>query len=136
MWCIIYQQVAFRETCTWRVALFQDHSLGRGGLNEIRRCRIGHTRFTHSFRLQGDEPPEYIPYAIPLPVKHILLDCVDFVPVRQSYCTITYMRDLFDRITPNYIFDFLKEINRFHKLKHFCLLSDDKKQYLCEYLQF
>ena len=82
----------------------------------LARCRIGHTRYTHSFLFQGEEPPECIPCAEPLSVKHILIDCVDFVPMRQRYYTVTSMRDLFDRITPNDIFDFLKEINLYHKL--------------------
>ena len=41
---------------------------------------------------------ECIPSAEPLSVKHILRDCVDFVPMRQRYSTVTSMRDLFDRI--------------------------------------
>ena len=41
----------------------------------LARCRIGHTRYTHSFLLQGEPPPECIPCAEPLSVKHILIDC-------------------------------------------------------------
>ena len=82
----------------------------------LARCRIGHTRYTHSFLLQREQPPECIPCAEPLSVKHILIDCVDFVPMRQKYFTVMSMKDLFDKIKPSLIFDFLKEINLFKKL--------------------
>ena len=81
----------------------------------LARCRIGHTRYTNSYLLQGELPPECIPCAERLTVKHILIDCVDFVPMRQRYYTVTSMRDLFDRVNPTLIFDFLKEINLFNK---------------------
>jgi hypothetical protein len=77
----------------------------------LARCRIGHTRYTHSFLLQGEQPPECIPCAETLSVKHILIDCVDFVPMRQRHYTVTSMKDLFDRINPSSIFEFLLNYN-------------------------
>ena len=45
----------------------------------ITRARIGHTYFTHSYLLKGDDMPWCIPRHCPDTVKHILLDCIDVI---------------------------------------------------------
>ena len=56
-------------------------------------------------------------------VKHILIDCVDFVPMYQRYNTITSMRDLFDRV-------FLEIILVYLISCIFVYISFDAKHYL------
>jgi hypothetical protein len=56
----------------------------------LTRCRIGHSRPTHSYLLNNEERPECIPcnsnYRYSL--KHVLLDCVDVSDVRQNFYNI------------------------------------------------
>ena len=44
----------------------------------LTRCKIGHTRLTHAFLMQGEDAPECIPCQCPLTVKHILLESIGF----------------------------------------------------------
>ena len=46
-----------------------------------------------------------------LTIKHILLTCSDLTEIRQSH-----LRELFQEISPEKIFNFLKEINIFGKM--------------------
>ena len=48
----------------------------------LARLRIGHSHFTHSYLLKGEEEPQCIPCNAPLTVNHILVDCVDLAPTR------------------------------------------------------
>ena len=54
------------------------------------RCRIGHSRLTHEFLLKGEPPPECIPCNCPLTIKHLLIECVDFIDVRQRFYQVLY----------------------------------------------
>ena len=45
----------------------------------ITRLRIGHTRITHSYLLNHEEQPFCIVCNQPFTVKHILIDCIDFL---------------------------------------------------------
>ena len=51
-----------------------------------------------------------------LTIEHILLSCSDFIEIRESYFTAKSLRLLFQDISPEKIFNFLKEINIFGKL--------------------
>ena len=51
----------------------------------LAKVPIGHSYITHSYLLKGDQMPECIPCYSALTVKHILIDCVDFMEVRQKY---------------------------------------------------
>ena len=82
----------------------------------IARCRIGHTRLTHSYLLNKEEPVECIPCAEPFTVEHFLLNCIDFAFTRQKYYSATSMKTLFESTNMSQIIDFLKEINLYHKL--------------------
>ena len=46
-------------------------------------------------------------------VEHILLTCSDFIEIRESHFTTKSLRMLFKNISPEKIFNFLKEINIF-----------------------
>jgi hypothetical protein len=46
----------------------------------LTRCRIGHSRLTHSYLLNNEERPECIPYNPNFSLKHVLIDCVAVIP--------------------------------------------------------
>ena len=46
-----------------------------------------------------------------LTIEHILLTCSDFIETRESHFTAKSLRMLFQDISPEKIFNFLKEIN-------------------------
>ena len=51
----------------------------------ITRARIGHTYFTHSYLLKGEDMSWCIPCHYPNTVKDILLDCIDLRDIRIKY---------------------------------------------------
>ena len=79
----------------------------------LTRARIGHSYLTHSYLLKAENPPRCIPCDCPLTVKHILLDCVDFVHIRTKYYTATDLKTLFRDISQSCIINYLKEIKLF-----------------------
>ena len=76
----------------------------------------GHSFITHSFLLKGEEPPMCIGCDELLTYEHILLTCSDFIEIRESHFTGQSLRVLFQEISPEKIFNFLKEINIFGKI--------------------
>ena len=70
-----------------------------------------HSFLTHSFLLKGEEPPMCIGCDKRLIIEHILLNCLDFIEIRESHFTAKSLRMLFKDISPEKIFYFLKEIN-------------------------
>ena len=51
----------------------------------LTRLRLGHSYFTHSFLLKGENPPHCIGCYSRISVKHILLECVDFSNICKKY---------------------------------------------------
>ena len=82
----------------------------------LTRCRIGHTRITHSYLLQREEQPECIPCNEPFTVKHFLLDCVDLALIRERYFNVGSLYDLFRTVSPDAILGFLKESGVYNKI--------------------
>ena len=82
----------------------------------LARIRIGHTRITHSYLLNREEPPQCVGCDKPFTVRHILLECVDFSNVRNKYYHVNTIKQLFNDVPIDNIFLFLKEINLFNKL--------------------
>ena len=76
---------------------------------------IGHSFLTCSFLLKGEEPPMCIRWDKLLTIEHILLTCSDFTVIRESHFTAKSLCMLFQDISPEKIFNFLKEINIFGK---------------------
>ena len=74
----------------------------------IRRLRIGHTYFTHSYLLRGELVPECIPCASTLIVKHILIECFDFSETRNEFYTTNTLKELFEKVPGNKIIDYVK----------------------------
>ena len=48
-----------------------------------------------------------------LTLEHILLTCLDFIEIRESHFTAKSLRTLCKDVSPEKIFNFLKEINIF-----------------------
>ena len=77
------------------------------------RLHIGYSFITHSFLLKGVEPPVCIGCDQHLTIEHILLTCSDFIEMRKSHFTAQSLRMLFQDISPENFFNFLKGINIF-----------------------
>ena len=82
----------------------------------ITRLRIGHTRFTHSYILNREEQPFCIACNQHITVKHILIDCIDFLQDRNKYFQVCDLRQLFQDVPVDNILSFLKDTNLFNKI--------------------
>ena len=91
-------------------------NLNRHDQITISRLRIGHTRLTHSYLLEGKPPPTCIPCNSPLTVQHLLIDCLDFQPTRDRHYSANNLKELFSSCRLSKIIDFLKEINLYYKI--------------------
>ena len=81
----------------------------------LRRCRIGHTFYTHSYILKGEDRPRCVGCDEDLTVRHILLDCVDFATQRAGFYSSPHLKHLFTQVPGHLILSFLKEIGLYHK---------------------
>ena len=82
----------------------------------ITRLRIGHTSFTHSYILNREEQPFCIACNQHITVKHILIDCIDFLQDRNKYFQVRDLRQLFQDVPVDNILSFLKDTNLFNKI--------------------
>ena len=64
----------------------------------LARPRLGHTRVTHSYLLQGEEQPHCVGCDALFTVRHILLECGDFAQVRNNCFHLLNMKQLFQDI--------------------------------------
>ena len=85
----------------------------------LNRLHIGHSYFTHSFRLKKEEPPVCIARNTIVTVKHILIECADLLEVRKKYFWEISLYSLIRNVNPEKTFDYLKEIGMFIKYKVF-----------------
>ena len=89
----------------------------------LARIRIGHTRVTHSYLLQGEEQPQCVGCDAPISVRHFLLECGDFAQVRNNCFHVDNMKQLFQDIYIDSIMTFLRQINLFNKIQLLFLKS-------------
>ena len=82
----------------------------------LARLRLGHTRVTHSYLLQGEEHPQCVGCDAPLTVRHFLLECGDFAQVRNNCFHVYNMKELFQDIHIDSIMTYLRQINLFNKI--------------------
>ena len=82
----------------------------------LARLRLGHTRVTHSYLLQGEELPQCVGCDAPFTVRHFLLECGDFAQVRNNCFHVDNMKELFQDIHIDSIMTFLRQINLFNKI--------------------
>ena len=64
----------------------------------LRQCHIGHTFYTHSYILKGEDRPRCVGCDEDITVKHILLDCVDFSDQRLRFYSLPNLKHLFTQV--------------------------------------
>ena len=82
----------------------------------LTRCRRGHCRLTHSYLLNNEERPEFIPYNSNYSLRHVLIDCVDVADVRQTFYNVNNLSHFFTNVAGDTILQFLKEMNLYTKI--------------------
>ena len=66
----------------------------------LARLRLGHTRVTHSYLLQGEEQLQCVGCDAPFTVRHFLLECGHFAQVRNNSIHIMFSLILSDANDP------------------------------------
>ena len=82
----------------------------------INCLRIGHTRLTHSFRIENRPHPPLCDQCEgdhELTVKHILIEC-NFLKIIRHY--VTDLNQLFKAVSSKRILDFVKDIGLYNSL--------------------
>ena len=83
----------------------------------ISRIRKGHSKFTHSYLLQGEQQPECIFCDCPLTIQHIFLECSDTFSARNLlFGNVKTMHDLFTMFDVNVLLQFLQECDFYNKI--------------------
>ena len=85
----------------------------------INRLRIGHTRLTHSFRMENrPHPPlcDQCEGGHELTVKHILIECSFLKIIRRRHYDVTDLNQLFKTVSSKRILDFVKDIGLYNSL--------------------
>jgi hypothetical protein len=100
----------------WMVFPLIDWCFNRKEEVVLTRCRIGHSRLTHSYLLNNEERPECIPCNSNYSLKHVLIDCVDVADVRQTFYNVNSLSNLFTNVAGDTILKYLKEINLYTKI--------------------
>jgi len=80
------------------------------------RLRIGHSYPTHSYLLHNDPQPLCISCHSPFSIEHILTECIDFQPIRVNYYSTSDMSELFNKVHPSSILQYMKDICLYNKL--------------------
>ncbi len=76
------------------------------------RIRLGYTYVIHSYLLKGEDQPECAGCACPVPVQHIMIDCVDFAHIRSLFVDVGSMKKL-SIVTPSTILLYVMAIGLF-----------------------
>ena len=82
----------------------------------IHRLHVDHTHLTHSYLLHKENPPECDVCHCPLTVEHFLVSCSKHELVRRKYLNFSSLDDIFTKVSPRGIVDFIKEIAYYHKM--------------------
>ena len=85
----------------------------------INRLRIGHTRLTHSFRMENRPHPPLCDQCEEdheLTVKHILIECNFLKIIRRRHYDVTDLNQLFETVSSKRILDFVKDIGLYNSL--------------------
>ncbi len=75
----------------------------------MNRIRIGHTYLTQKYLLHGDEQPFCIACNEALMVRHVFVDCMEFMDVQDQYFSVAGLKELFDNVAVNVILNFIRE---------------------------
>ena len=65
--------------------------------------------------MSGDPQPFCYGCNVPISVKHILIECVDFAFVRSRYFNVRSLQELFSSVETSTIIDYTKEIRLFDR---------------------
>ena len=82
----------------------------------LTRILIGHTQLTHKHLLKNKETPKCTTCSGIFSIEHILLTCRDFGQIRTKYYQANNLEDLFNKIKPEKIIQFFKEIRLYSKI--------------------
>ena len=85
----------------------------------INRLRIGHTRLTHSFRMENRPNPAVFDQCEgdhELTVKHILIECSFLKIIHQRHFDVTDLTQPFKTVSSKTILDFVKDIGLYNSL--------------------
>ena len=82
----------------------------------VHRIRIGHTRLTQSYHMEGLNPPQCEYCKEPLTVKHFMLFCRRFTIIRNRYFSVQDMHSLFNSVSLRKIIAFIKEIGLYNQI--------------------
>ena len=85
----------------------------------INRLRIGHTRLTHSFRMESrPHPPlcDQCEGVHELTVKHTLIESNFLKIIPRRYYDVTDLNQLFKTVSSKRILDFVKDIGLYNSL--------------------
>ena len=82
----------------------------------LTQLRLGLTRVTHSYFLQGEEQPQCVGCDATFTERHFLLECGDFAQVRNNCFHVDNMKELFQDIHIDSIMKCLRQINLFNKI--------------------
>ena len=81
----------------------------------LARARIGHTYSTHGYLLRSEPPPYCYACDTFFTVKHILIECADFNHIRDQFFNVNSLYDLFEKVDPSIIVNFIKAIGLYIK---------------------
>ena len=82
-----------------KVNIPYNFNLKRSDQVVISRIRVGHTKFTHSYLLKGEQQPECIFCDCPLNLHHIFLERSDTLPARNLLLNnVQTMNDLLTQV--------------------------------------
>ena len=76
----------------------------------LTRLRIGHSHVTHAHLLRGDPPPVCEYCRRQLSIRHLLITCPCYVPIRSRHYRSNNLTHLLTHVQPSRIFSFLTEI--------------------------
>ena len=82
----------------------------------LNRLHIGHSHLTHSFILRKQQDPVCVMCNTVLTIKHILSECAELLEVRKQYFEQKSLYSFFRNLSPDIIFDFLRESDVFYKI--------------------
>ena len=99
------------------VGEFNVSSLSRKEQVIIHRIRIGHTRLTHSYHMEGRPNAPICSFCkVELTVSHFMLFCNRFSAVRGRFFNVRDMHELFHTVSLRKILLYIKEIGLFNAL--------------------
>jgi hypothetical protein len=82
----------------------------------LTRCRIVHSYLTHVCLLNGEPFPECIGCQCPLILKHIFIECIDFMALCKKSYTTNNIKDLYNEVKQERILEFLRTADLYHLL--------------------